>query len=661
MNIHCRIGATFGKAYCGVVGGNVRHEFAILGPSVNLAARLAYSDTNAGILVDDAVRKAANDSFDFFTVEPIHAKGYDGLVPIFEPQAAIERRWKTVDHFVGRKPELEKLVRVARRQLSSKSSGKGSTREKPTMALIQAHSGLGKSSFAMHAVDSIRKIGTHFRTDVTVVRNICRDGEEFVPFNVFRKIILDMLVLKDAEEDEVEDDSSLDISALSFDEISMVEGNTSDAIQLQRLRSLCAEMNYSDGIAIWLGYHLFDLSLNMEKDILVAEDSKISPEESVAFIADAFLTCVSSLDFVLLGIDDAHNLDELSWQVLDQLLKRGENNLIVLVTSRPLESASQAPKVQPILEGLREEKFLTELNLKPFFRDDVRELLAKSVGCDGRLIDKQVLQVVFEQSGGMPFFCTEMIKDIIEQDLTEVRHDGSVGWRDSKAVVQKGVYSNMNDFLLHRLDRLSLNGRELLQLCAILGLEFTLSELLLARFKGWPSKSEVDEILRVLSEADKDAILNQTCQTGMVRLGKRSSTNVPMKDLLIGLTDRTFMFPHSMWRDCLLGTMLKERRQYLHQSVATKMEEDFIQHDGKLDHGLLKIYLKIFLHWNESGNLIKATNLAKRIGKHLASLQLHQQSLDVCMEAMKAWKQEGDTKKEEEVHIGGKFRCCMCS
>ena len=77
------------------------------------------------------------------------------------------------------------------------------------------------------------------------------------------------------------------------------------------------------------------------------------------------------MDFVLLGIDDAHNLDELSWQVFDQLLKRGQNNLMVLVTSRPLESASQGQKVQPILEGLREDKRLTELNLKPFFREDV--------------------------------------------------------------------------------------------------------------------------------------------------------------------------------------------------------------------------------------------------------------------------------------------------
>ena len=39
MGIECRIGATFGDVYCGAVGGEKRHEYAVMGPSVNLAAR----------------------------------------------------------------------------------------------------------------------------------------------------------------------------------------------------------------------------------------------------------------------------------------------------------------------------------------------------------------------------------------------------------------------------------------------------------------------------------------------------------------------------------------------------------------------------------------------------------------------------------------------
>jgi class 3 adenylate cyclase len=37
LKVDSRIGATFGKVYCGVVGGVRRHEFAVMGPAVNLA------------------------------------------------------------------------------------------------------------------------------------------------------------------------------------------------------------------------------------------------------------------------------------------------------------------------------------------------------------------------------------------------------------------------------------------------------------------------------------------------------------------------------------------------------------------------------------------------------------------------------------------------
>ena len=34
LNVESRIGATFGKVYCGVVGGVRRHEFAAMGAPV---------------------------------------------------------------------------------------------------------------------------------------------------------------------------------------------------------------------------------------------------------------------------------------------------------------------------------------------------------------------------------------------------------------------------------------------------------------------------------------------------------------------------------------------------------------------------------------------------------------------------------------------------
>ncbi len=40
LDLSASIGITTGKAYCGLVGSVSRHEYAVMGPSTNLSARL---------------------------------------------------------------------------------------------------------------------------------------------------------------------------------------------------------------------------------------------------------------------------------------------------------------------------------------------------------------------------------------------------------------------------------------------------------------------------------------------------------------------------------------------------------------------------------------------------------------------------------------------
>jgi class 3 adenylate cyclase len=115
LGVESRIGATFGDVYCGPVGGAKRHEYSVMGPSVNLAARLMSLPENSGILVDNAVRRLASGSYAFKALAPVIAKGYKEAVRIFEPLTAIERSWGSIEpNFVGRQQELEKILMIAR-------------------------------------------------------------------------------------------------------------------------------------------------------------------------------------------------------------------------------------------------------------------------------------------------------------------------------------------------------------------------------------------------------------------------------------------------------------------------------------------------------------------------------------------------------------------
>jgi len=149
LNIECRMGATYGNAYCGVVGGMERHEYSILGPPVNLAARLMGNGENRGFLVADQVKSKAQ-SWHFRALTPVVAKGYADPVRIYEPVMHKRSPWvRPHGQFVGREEELRTLLEFVD---FDASSGLSSAK----MVFVSAAKGFGKSSFLSEAVSQIK-------------------------------------------------------------------------------------------------------------------------------------------------------------------------------------------------------------------------------------------------------------------------------------------------------------------------------------------------------------------------------------------------------------------------------------------------------------------------------------------------------------------------
>lgn len=78
------IGITSGKAYCGLVGSPLRHEYAVMGPSTNLSARLMGKAKQGEVMCDGETR-TRDRTHTFVKLGEIQAKGYTNLVPTFKP------------------------------------------------------------------------------------------------------------------------------------------------------------------------------------------------------------------------------------------------------------------------------------------------------------------------------------------------------------------------------------------------------------------------------------------------------------------------------------------------------------------------------------------------------------------------------------------------
>lgn len=63
LNPQARVGVTSGMAYCGLVGASYRSEYALMGPAVNLAARLMCrcEEKGVNVLCNDDLRDKVMD------------------------------------------------------------------------------------------------------------------------------------------------------------------------------------------------------------------------------------------------------------------------------------------------------------------------------------------------------------------------------------------------------------------------------------------------------------------------------------------------------------------------------------------------------------------------------------------------------------------------
>src|SRR5262249_48895505 len=85
LGVACAIGVITGRAFCGIVGGERRREYTIMGDVVNLAARLMQA-AKGTVLCDAATYQASQARLAFDELPAIHVKGKSDAIAIYRPR-----------------------------------------------------------------------------------------------------------------------------------------------------------------------------------------------------------------------------------------------------------------------------------------------------------------------------------------------------------------------------------------------------------------------------------------------------------------------------------------------------------------------------------------------------------------------------------------------
>ena len=234
---------------------------------------------------------------------------------------------------------------------------------------------------------------------------------------------------------------------------------------------------------------------------------------------------------VLMLFEDAHWADATSLELLNLAIERIRRlPVLLLITFRP---EFEAP-----WKGLPD---VATAALGRLDRSQAEMLVECVTG--GRKLPAEVMAQIVAKTDGVPLFVEELTKNVLESGL--LIEDGE-RYRLDGPLLPLAIPSTLQDSLMARLDRLG-TAKEIAQIGAAIGREFNYA--LLNAVVG-------------RDEASLRAALTQLEDAELL-----FCTGTP--------PDARYSFKHALVQDTAYESLLKSRRQLLHQRIALTLEARF--------------------------------------------------------------------------------------
>src|SRR5262245_60552945 len=517
-----RVGIATGLVVVGdLTASGEAQERGIVGETPNLAARLqGLAEPNTVVIAETTRRLLGN----LFELKDLGARDLRGIA---EPvRAWVALRASTVESrfealhpsgltdLVGREEENELLLR----RWSRAKSGEGQ------VVLISGEAGIGKSRLTAALLESLAP------EPHTSLRYFCSPQHTD---SAFYSIIGQMERAAGLLHD--------DTSQQKLDKLDALLAQTSTSLQDA---ALIAEM----------------LSLPNDGRYPALELTPQQRRQKTLEALTAQMETLSRESPVLMVLEDVHWADPTSLEAFGRAVDRIRTlRVLLLTTFRPEFDAPWVGR-----------PYVTALIINRLAEHEVGAMIDRIVG--NRLPSASIRQDIIERTDGIPLFVEEMTKAVLEAG-SETAAARAIAAVPSPAL---GVPPSLHASLMARLDRLGGPAKELAQIGAAIGREFT--HPLLAAVVRKP-------------EAELRTTLGRLISAG----------------LLLRQGSATYFFKHALVRDVAYSTLLREPRRALHARIAETLERQFLEISENQPELLAR-------HWTEAEQIEKAAALWGKAG-----------------------------------------------
>lgn len=448
-----QIGISQGLSRTGACGGMYRRTYSAIGDEVNMAARLMQNAPLGQVLVNQNVRKATGDNFNWEELPPLMVKGKSQPVIVYRLISRQERHDirlhepKYALPMVGRAAEL-KLIE---QKLEMALRGRGQ------IVGITAEAGMGKSRLMAEVIRVARE------------RNVIGYGGECQSYGTNTSY----LVWHDIWRGFFE----LDSAWSAAEQIEALEQQLTkiDPVLLPRLPLLGT---------------VFNLPIP-DNELTTSFDAKLRKESLESLLVDCVRKRAHTTP-LLFVLEDCHWLDPLSHDLLE-IIGRAIADLPVLIAI-----AYRPPEMGRLLPPRVNRLFhFTEIPLTDLPAKEIEQLVLfklEQVYGDHAELPQTLIEKISERAEGNPFYIEELLNYL---------RDRNIDPQQPEALNQIELPDSLYSLILSRMDQLTENQRALLKVASVIGRLFGAAML-------WGVSNQFGNQQRMQSDLDALSALDLT-------------------------------------------------------------------------------------------------------------------------------------------------------